>query len=86
MVKSFVREKTEIAKFDETARKVQAIFTKGERYVALNNPLMQICIYGVMIFLLTQAPGSSSPPGAGCWTLASFPPCSPTASRSWDPS
>ena len=54
VVKSFVREKTEIAKFDETARKVQAIFTKGERYVALNNPLMQICIYGVMIFLLTQ--------------------------------
>lgn len=54
VVKSFVREETEIAKFDETARKVQAIFTKGERYVALNNPLMQICIYGVMIFLLTQ--------------------------------
>lgn len=54
VVKSFVREETEIAKFDGTARKVQAIFTKGERYVALNNPLMQICIYGVMIFLLTQ--------------------------------
>ena len=54
VVKSFVREETEIAKFDRTARKVQAIFTKGERYVALNNPLMQICIYGVMIFLLTQ--------------------------------
>ncbi len=54
VVKSFVREETEIAKFDETARKVQAIFTKGERYVALNNPLMQICIYGIMLFLLTQ--------------------------------
>ncbi|WP_303064236.1 ABC transporter ATP-binding protein [Acidaminococcus massiliensis] len=54
VVKSFVREETEIAKFDGTAREVQAIFTKGERYVALNNPLMQICIYGVMIFLLTQ--------------------------------
>ena len=54
MVKSFVREKTETAKFDATARKVQALFTKGERIVALNNPLMQICIYGIMIFLLTQ--------------------------------
>lgn len=53
VVKSFVREETEIAKFDEIARKVQAIFTKGERYVALNNPLMQICIYGIMLFLLT---------------------------------
>lgn len=54
VVKSFVREDKEIAKFDETARKVQQIFTKGERYVALNNPLMQICIYGVMVFLLTR--------------------------------
>ncbi len=33
---------------------MQQLFTKGERYVALNNPLMQICIYGVMVFLLTQ--------------------------------
>lgn len=54
VVKSFVREETEKEKFNATARKVQALFTKGERYVALNNPLMQICIYGVMIFLLTQ--------------------------------
>ena len=54
VVKSFVREETETAKFDATARKVQALFTKGERIVALNNPLMQICIYGIMIFLLTQ--------------------------------
>ena len=54
VVKSFVREETEIGKFDETSRKVRQIFTKGERYVALNNPLMQICIYGIMIFLLTE--------------------------------
>ena len=54
VVKSFVREEKEISKFDATAKKVQQIFTKGERYVALNNPLMQICIYGVMVFLLTQ--------------------------------
>uniref|UniRef100_UPI003D7E64C5 ABC transporter ATP-binding protein n=1 Tax=Acidaminococcus sp. TaxID=1872103 RepID=UPI003D7E64C5 len=54
VVKSFVREEKEISKFDETAKKVQQLFTKGERYVALNNPLMQICIYGVMVFLLTQ--------------------------------
>lgn len=54
VVKSFVREEKEISKFDETAQKVQQLFTRGERYVALNNPLMQICIYGVMVFLLTQ--------------------------------
>lgn len=54
VVKSFVREETEKEKFNATARKVQALFTQGERYVALNNPLMQICIYGIMVFLLTQ--------------------------------
>ena len=54
VVKSFVREDTEIQKFNTVATKVQKLFTRAEQYIALNNPLMQICIYGIMLFLLTQ--------------------------------
>lgn len=54
VVKSFVRENTEIQKFNTVATKVQKLFTRAEQYIALNNPLMQICIYGIMLFLLTQ--------------------------------
>lgn len=53
VVKSFVREDTEIAKFNTTARKVQQLFTRAEQYIALNNPVMQVCVYGIMLFLLT---------------------------------
>lgn len=53
VVKSFVREDTEIARFNTTARKVQQLFTRAEQYIAFNNPLMQICVYGIMLFLLT---------------------------------
>lgn len=53
VVKSFVREDTEISKFNTTARKVQHLFTRAEQYIALNNPVMQVCVYGIMLFLLT---------------------------------
>ncbi len=53
VVKSFVREDTEIAKFNATARKVQQLFTRAEQYIAFNNPVMQLCVYGIMLFLLT---------------------------------
>ena len=53
-VKSFVREQEEIEKFNRTAQQVRKLFTRAEQYIALNNPLMQLCMYGVMVFLLTQ--------------------------------
>ena len=53
-VKSFVREQEEIEKFNKTAQQVRKLFTRAEQYIALNNPLMQLCMYGVMVFLLTQ--------------------------------
>jgi len=53
-VKSFVREQEETLKFDRTAEQVRKLFTRAEQYIALNNPLMQICMYGVMLFLLSQ--------------------------------
>ncbi len=53
VVKSFVREGYEQKKFDAAAEDVCRDFTKAERILALNNPLMQFCIYAVMIFVLT---------------------------------
>ncbi len=52
VVKGFSREKHEIEKFDSAAKLICADFTKAERIVALNTPLMQICMYFNMIFVL----------------------------------
>lgn len=53
VVKSFVREDYEQEKFDAAAEDVCADFTRAERILALNNPLMQFCLYVVMIFILS---------------------------------
>jgi ATP-binding cassette subfamily B multidrug efflux pump len=53
VVKSYVREDYEKQKFNKAAEDVQADFTKAERILAFNNPLMQFCIYGVMVFVLS---------------------------------
>lgn len=52
VVKSFVREDFEEEKFDRAAKDVCHDFTKAERLLALNNPLMQFCLYVVMVFIL----------------------------------
>ncbi len=53
VVKSYVREDYEQKKFDCAAEDVCADFTRAERILALNNPLMQFCIYTVMVFVMT---------------------------------
>jgi ATP-binding cassette subfamily B multidrug efflux pump len=53
VVKSFVREDYEQKKFGEAADNVCVDFTRAERILALNNPLMQFCMYVVMIFVLS---------------------------------
>lgn len=53
VVKAFVREDYEQKKFDAAASEVCADFTKAERILALNGPLMQFCMYVVMIFVLS---------------------------------
>ena len=53
VVKSFVREDYEQQKFDAAASDVCRDFTKAERILAINNPLMQFCIYAVMVFVLS---------------------------------
>ncbi len=53
VVKSFVREDFEQKKFDNAAEEVCSDFTRAERILALNAPLMQFCLYVVMVFVLS---------------------------------
>ena len=53
VVKSFVREEYEEKKFDATSEEVRKDFTKAERIIAWNAPVMQFCLYVVMVFVLT---------------------------------
>ena len=45
VVKSFVRQDKEIEKFGETSDTIYKDFTKAERIMAFNNPLMQLAVY-----------------------------------------
>ena len=49
VVKSFVREEKETEKFTSTSGQIYRDFVKAERIMALNNPIMQFCVYGCMI-------------------------------------
>ena len=51
VVKSFVREDYESEKFSRASEDIRRDFTKAERIIALNNPLMQFCIYAAMILI-----------------------------------
>lgn len=53
VVKSYVREEYEKKKFGAAAEDVCRDFTTAERIIAVNNPLMQFCLYTVMVFVLT---------------------------------
>ena len=53
VVKSFVREDYEKEKFAKASGEVCLDFTRVERLLALNNPVMQVCLNVVMIFVLT---------------------------------
>lgn len=52
VVKGFAREDYEKKKFGFSAEDIRNDFTKAERIVALNSPLMQICLYFNMVFVL----------------------------------
>ena len=53
VVKSYVREDYEKKKFATAAEDVCKDFTKAERIMALNNPMMQFCVYAGMVFVLS---------------------------------
>ena len=52
VVKGFSREEYEKKKFGHAAEDIRVDFTKAEKIVALNRPIMQFCIYFNMIFVL----------------------------------
>ena len=52
VVKGFAREDYEIKKFSGASEDIMKDFTKAERIVALNSPLMQFCLYFNMLFVL----------------------------------
>ena len=52
VVKGFAREEYEKQKFDKEADSIRKDFTFAERIVALNSPLMQVCVYFNMAFVL----------------------------------
>ena len=53
VVKSYVREDYEKKKFTAAAEDVCKDFTRAERIMALNNPMMQFCVYAGMVFVLS---------------------------------
>lgn len=53
LVKSYVREDYEKKKFSNAAEDVCRDFTKAERIMALNSPMMQFCVYAGMAFVLS---------------------------------
>lgn len=53
VVKSFVREEYEKEKFAFAASDVCKDFTRAEKILAFNGPLMQFCLYAVMLFVMS---------------------------------
>ena len=78
VVKSFVREEKETEKFTETSSTIQGLFSKAERILALNGPLMQFCVYGCMITIswlgahMVVASGNNEALGLTTGQLSSF--------------
>lgn len=53
VVKGFSREEYEKKKFGAASEDICRDFTKAERIVACNSPLMQLCVYFNMVFILS---------------------------------
>ena len=51
VVKSFVREEKEVEKFTGISGEIYRLFCKAEHILALNNPVMQLCVYACMLFI-----------------------------------
>ena len=49
VVKSFVREDHERDKFGKVSNEIFTDFTKAEKLISFNAPLMQLCVYGCML-------------------------------------
>ena len=49
VVKSYVREKREVEKFTDVSKELALNFSKAEKILALNSPIMQGCVYTSML-------------------------------------
>ena len=56
VVKSYVREDYEKNKFANTAENVKKDFVRGEKLIALSNPLMQFCFWTATLFICFMTP------------------------------
>ncbi len=56
VVKSYVREDYEKSKFADTAENVKKDFVRGEKLIALANPLMQFCFWAATLFICFMSP------------------------------
>lgn len=68
VVKSYVREDYEKEKFGKTSSGLCKEFTRAERLLAWNNPIMQFCFYGVLSavlfigsYFIIQSAGTANP-------------------------
>ena len=68
VVKSYVREDYEKQKFGKTSGGLCKEFTRAERLLAWNNPIMQFCFYGVLSavlfigsYFIIQSAGTANP-------------------------
>ena len=51
VVKSYTRESHEIAKFGRISQRIYKDFSKADRVMSFNNPLMMVCVYVSMILI-----------------------------------
>lgn len=51
VVKAYVREKEETEKFKRTSQNIYNIFTKAEKVVSYNGPVMNITVYGCILMI-----------------------------------
>lgn len=52
VVKSYVRENYEKEKFARAAEDVRTDFTRAEKLLALNNPMMNLCVNGAFVIII----------------------------------
>ena len=78
VVKSFVREDYENSKFQKISEKIYRDFSKAEKTLAFNMPLMQFCMYACMLIIcwlgarMIVASGNNELLGLTCGQLLSM--------------
>ena len=51
VVKSYVLEDEENEKFRKKSKHIYDLFTKAQKIIAFNQPTMQLCVYGAVVFI-----------------------------------